>query len=442
VKAVARIRKLSSIGICICGGILLTLTLAGGVPSPSSAGEQTCAAAVSEEPVVLCVKAYIRHDQDFDARILSVRPEYVVGNPLHGVWGEWSADNGQDTSWLLHDVERYQNEGIKVIGYITAGYEGWGSAGGLPQSYCSLETNKRLIKNMAEIDHVDGIFIDELTAEPWDSSKEYLKELTDLAHSYGLITWGNAGVDEFDEWFFTEGGFDFMHSSETWRGQDLSEVQREWGHRISVTGFDPSYTAKDAFELTVDAWEKGLAFCYINDEGYSSIAPWFEEYVAMLREYGRDTTPPTVSDVGASDLSDTSAVITWSTDEASDSRVEFWSDGSARSVVAAALVTDHELRLAGLTPGTTYYYRLRCMDKAGNIAVHDGDTFTTEEGPAPTGEEAPETPGEIVPQPSPETPAESDWRLPALVTAGLVGAALLASFVLGALRWARHRRTS
>ena len=387
---------------------------------------------------MLCVKAYIKHNQEFDARILSVRPEYIVGNPPHGVWGEWCDTMGLDNSWLLHDVGRYQDAGVQVIGYITAGYEGWGSAGGLAKSYCSLEMNKKLITNMAEIDHVDGVFIDELTAYPWDSSKEYLKELTDLAHSYGLITWGNAGVDEFDEWFFTEGGFDFMHSSETWRGQDLSDVQRKWGHRISVTGFDTSYTADDAFELTVDAWNKGLAFCYINAEGYGSLAPWFEEYAEMLRDYDRDTVPPAISDVAMSDLSDTGVTISWITDEASDSKVEFWSDGSTQSVVDSERLVDHEVSLTGLTPATTYQYRLRCMDEAGNLALHDGDTFTTEEEPVATPEPVPETPSGIVPETSPETPAVSEWRLPALVALAIVGAALMLSLLLVLMRRARR----
>ena len=230
----------------------------------------------------LNLKSYGNHSPIYDARILSVRPEYVIDNPPHGLWGEIY---GYDTERLLHNIAEYQTAGIKVIGYITSGYEGTGSDGGIDPYWYSLELNEMLIKNMAELDHVDGVFIDECSAYPDASSKNYLKKLTDLAHSYGLITWGNTGVDQFDEWFFTDGGFDLMQSSENWRGQSLSEVQREWGHRISVTGFNASYTAQDAYNLTIDAWEKGLAYCYINDAEYISIASWFEEYAALLREY-------------------------------------------------------------------------------------------------------------------------------------------------------------
>jgi hypothetical protein len=51
-----------------------------------------------------------------------------------------------------------------------------------------------------------------------------------------------------------------------------------------VTGFNPSYNAQDAYRLTIDAWNKGLAYCYINTVEYTEIAPWFEEYAQMLRE--------------------------------------------------------------------------------------------------------------------------------------------------------------
>jgi len=105
-----------------------------------------------------------------------------------------------------------------------------------------------------------------------------------MAHSFGLITWGNAGLAQFDSWFFTRGGFDLMHSDENWHGQALSPVQRDWGYRISVTGANPSYTAQDAYTMTINAWQKGLAYCYINDKGYDSLAPWFEDYANLLQK--------------------------------------------------------------------------------------------------------------------------------------------------------------
>jgi hypothetical protein len=256
------------------------------------------------------MKSYGNHNAAYDARIIQMQPEYVIDNPAHGLYGEMDhQENGvayEELDYLLQDVAGYQAAGIKVIGYITAGYEGGvgedtGGDGYDPYWY-SLELNKMLIRNMAELDGVDGVFIDECSSYPKAASKAYLKQLTDLAHSLGLITWGNVGVDDFDEWFFTQGGFDLMQSSEAWQGQSLSPVQKKWGQRISVTGFNRTYTARDAYDLTIDAWQKGIAYCYINTVEYVNIAPWFEDYVDRLREYQEDTPQnhaPVLSTIGS-----------------------------------------------------------------------------------------------------------------------------------------------
>ncbi|MDP3879417.1 MAG: putative Ig domain-containing protein [Dehalococcoidales bacterium] len=218
-----------------------------------------------------------------DSLVLGVRPQYLVINTSQGLW----AKIGGHRSDVFHNVSKYKAAGIRVIGYITAGYEGTQSGGNIDSKWYTLEMNRKLIQDMALVDGVDGVFIDEISSFPDEKGKAYLKELTDLAHSFGLITWGNVGVNNFDPWFFTKGGFDLMHSSENWHGQDLSKVQLDWGYRISVTGFSPGYTAQDAFNLTVNAWQKGLAYSYITDSslGYYDLPAWLEEYAELLRQY-------------------------------------------------------------------------------------------------------------------------------------------------------------
>lgn len=230
-------------------------------------------------PVRMVIKSYGRHTPAYDARILAIRPRYVVDNPLHGLYGVMP---GRQTTPLLQDVQLYRDAGIKVIGYLTVGYEGKSSGGNLSPQWYSLETNKGLIRDMAIIDGVDGVFFDECSAFPNASSRQYLKELADYARSFNLLVWGNVGLDNFDPWFFTGAGFDYVHSTEDWRGQALTPVQKEWAHRISVSGFKQTYTADDAYNLTLDAWRKGVAFAYINDVDYTSMAPWFEEYASRL----------------------------------------------------------------------------------------------------------------------------------------------------------------
>ena len=222
---------------------------------------------------------YGTHTPEIDARILSIRPQYVIINSPHGLWSGISGTN------MFPNLAAYKAAGIKVIGYITAGYETSGSNGNLDRKWYTLEMNRTLIKKMAEIDHVDGVFIDECSSFPGADSQHYLKTLTDLTHSYGLLAWGNVGEARFDTWFFTTGGFDLMQSNEDWNGQTLSPVQRDWGNWISVTGTKPGCTAQDAFELTAKAWQQGLAYCYVTDSGYTAIPSWLDDYAGLLERY-------------------------------------------------------------------------------------------------------------------------------------------------------------
>jgi len=39
--------------------------------------------------------------------------------------------------------------------------------------------------------------------------------------------------------------------------------------------------------MTVNAWRRGLAYCYVTDDrlGYNSLPSWLEEYVDLLKQY-------------------------------------------------------------------------------------------------------------------------------------------------------------
>lgn len=92
-----------------------------------------------------------------------------------------------------------------------------------------------------------------------------------------------------------------------------------------------------------------------------------------------DNTAPIISNVAASNLTNTSATIAWSTNEASDTQVEYGATTSygSLSTLNTALVTAHSVALSGLSANTTYQYRVRSKDTAGNLAVSNNFTFTT-----------------------------------------------------------------
>jgi hypothetical protein len=92
-----------------------------------------------------------------------------------------------------------------------------------------------------------------------------------------------------------------------------------------------------------------------------------------------DTTPPVISNVQATSITSSGAVIQWTTDEDSDSVVEYGtSPGNyTGSESDPAMVTGHSVTLSNLSASTTYYYRVKSTDASQNTAVSSEYNFTT-----------------------------------------------------------------
>ena len=92
-----------------------------------------------------------------------------------------------------------------------------------------------------------------------------------------------------------------------------------------------------------------------------------------------DTTAPTISGVATSNLTASGVTIAWTTDEAADTQVDFGTSTSygSTSTLNTSLVTNHSSGLTALAASTTYHYRVRSRDAAGNLALSGDFTFTT-----------------------------------------------------------------
>jgi hypothetical protein len=91
-----------------------------------------------------------------------------------------------------------------------------------------------------------------------------------------------------------------------------------------------------------------------------------------------DIVAPSIS-VIASSPSQTTATITWITDEASDSQIEYGTSAAytASSTLDASSGTSHSVPLSGLISSTLYHFRVLSRDEAGNLATSSDQTFTT-----------------------------------------------------------------
>ncbi|GEM_PF-666302 len=85
-----------------------------------------------------------------------------------------------------------------------------------------------------------------------------------------------------------------------------------------------------------------------------------------------DCAPPLISAVGETDVTDVSATIVWTTDEAASSEV-IWGETTPPTTSKAkqGRRTSHSIPLSGLAECTIYYYEVRSEDANGNLAVDD-----------------------------------------------------------------------
>ncbi|MCU1328810.1 MAG: hypothetical protein JWN34_4180 [Bryobacterales bacterium] len=91
------------------------------------------------------------------------------------------------------------------------------------------------------------------------------------------------------------------------------------------------------------------------------------------------TGGPVISAVTASSITNTGATIAWTTDQASDTQVEYGTTtayGSASTLVATQ-VTSHSVAVSGLTAATLYHYRVKSKNAGGQLSTSADFTFTT-----------------------------------------------------------------
>src|SRR5205814_1444534 len=100
---------------------------------------------------------------------------------------------------------------------------------------------------------------------------------------------------------------------------------------------------------------------------------------AIFTTQAADTTPPFISAVQSGSVTSSGATITWTTNEAADSQVDYGATTSYGSSTAldTSLVASHSQAVGGLAASTTYHYRVKSKDAAGNPAASGDFTFTT-----------------------------------------------------------------
>ncbi len=128
----------------------------------------------------------------------------------------------------------------------------------------------------------------------------------------------------------------------------------------------PSGVHTVRFTWTNDAYSAGLYDANIRVQQVS-FAP-----------QNTDVTPPNITAIGVTNITDVSATIGWTTNEPATSEMDYGStSGYGQTTQDQALITNHQMTLTGLVAGATHHFRVRSLDAAGNVSQSSDQIFET-----------------------------------------------------------------
>ncbi len=164
----------------------------------------------------------------------------------------------------------------------------------------------------------------------------------------------------------------------TWKSLDPGTSQVDYGFTTSYgssTPQDPAMVTEHS--VTITGLISGGVYHFRAVSVIGGVAQYSDDMTFQTLKI------PVISNVTATSVTGSSAIITWDTDVAADSKVDY--DYSVTygltTGVYAAPVTSHSMLLSGLVPATVYHFRVASTNVVGT-AVSGDYTFTTTANPA------------------------------------------------------------
>jgi len=157
-----------------------------------------------------------------------------------------------------------------------------------------------------------------------------------------------------------------------------------WASSTQATGEPTPKSAGSSESFTVSGLASSTAYFFaLKTSDEAPNVSGLSNVVSTTTTSGADTVPPTISGTSAANITQSSAVISWSTNEPADSQVEYGTTQGygLESALGTNLVTSHSVTLSGLSAGTTYNCRIKSRDAAGNLATSDNLIFSSSAAP-------------------------------------------------------------
>jgi hypothetical protein len=171
-----------------------------------------------------------------------------------------------------------------------------------------------------------------------------------------------------------------------WEPSTSTEVAGYWLYCGTISGqYTNVITVGNVTTYTVSGLTSGTYYYAVAAYGSAGETSTYSNEVSAIITTS-DTQAPGISAIGSSSIGTSSATISWATDELSDSQIEYGTTSSYgnSTTLNASMVTSHSQSLSALTASTTYYFRVKSKDAAGNQAISSGYSFTTSAPPDTT----------------------------------------------------------
>lgn len=168
-----------------------------------------------------------------------------------------------------------------------------------------------------------------------------------------------------------------------WTTSELATSTVEYGLDTSYASSTSNANLNINQSITLSSLTKGTTY-------YFRLKSWDSNYNLKTDDNGGagytltttdsdDVTAPTISNVNANPITDTKAVINWTTSEAATSLVEYGTTSGTYTTSSSTTALDrsHAVILTGLTQNTTYYYHVVSADANSNAATSTEYSFAT-----------------------------------------------------------------
>lgn len=170
-----------------------------------------------------------------------------------------------------------------------------------------------------------------------------------------------------------------------WQTDELATSQLLWGVTNSLgqhTNQTNVYTIQHA--VTITDLEPSSTYYYqvvsVDKAGNTTTSSPVESVqTAALTVIEKDTTPAVFSNINVSEITGTTAKVTWLTNKSTDSFVNFGTTSTTLDTTLGQTesVTTHAVTLQNLEANTTYYFTVTGRDTDGNLGTSTVTDFKT-----------------------------------------------------------------